>query len=836
MRFKEEVDEFIIETKTYQEEEIPAIRTVNFRSEAKPHLILNGKLEGSSANFVVDTGAEVTVVSEQQLSKLCCPVHQGEAVNLVGAIPGVKTEAYLYKQMSIQLGKEKFQWDVYVAPVEEDVILGLDFLMYHKANVDLANNEVCINGIPYGAKLRSEEGGSYKVSRISVHKRTVVPPQSAAHIKCKLEFPIDSEFAFQPNRKPNSVLLPHMVHDQSAESCTIVAINDTNKYITLKKDSYVGSAIEIQEIIDEKEQEDMEDDSSEGLDASDNYREEPSSLSSADRTAKILKTEIEPKRVSNSELPSHLAKLYETSTTELSPDEQMKLKQLLIEYQDIFSKDDSDLGHFKEMKFKIDTGDSQPVKHKMRRTPLGFEKEEEGHLNKMLENGIIRKSESSWASSPVLVRKKDGTVRYCLDYRDLNAKTVKDRWPLPSISECLDTLQGNAWFSTLDLAAGYWQFLIEEEDIPKTAFLTKFGLFEHVRMAFGLSNAPSFCQRAMELVLRGMTWKEVIAYLDDVLILGTDFDNHLQRLKKVFSRFRQYNLKLKPKKCHLFQVKVPFLGRIVSKAGVEVDPEKASAVKKYPIPKNTKDVERFLGFVNYHRDFIQNYADRSCLLYQLTGANPFEWTEEHTEAFNDLVNALSSTPVLAFPLSDEPFILDTDASDTAVGAVLSQVQDGQERVICYGSAVLAAAQRNYCTTRKELLAIIRFTRQFRHYLLGRSFTIRTDNGSLTWLMRFKNPSGQVARWLEELSQYEINIIHRKGKLHVNADTLSRVPDELEFCPNYDGTDVKDLPCGGCKFCTRAHNNWARFDDEIDDVIPLANRKIRLTRLAGNDST
>ena len=544
-------------------------------------------------------------------------------------------------------------------------------------------------------------------------------------------------------------------------------------------------------------------------------------------SASLFRTTISEKEA---ELPEHLVNLFDVSKVNLAPKDQTKLKNLLIEFQDVFSKGDSDLGCFTEMKFKINTEDATPVKHKMRRTPLGFEKEEEGHLKKMLENGIIRKSSSSWASSPVLVRKKDNSVRYCLDYRDLNAKTVKDRWPLPSISDCLDTLQGNAWFSTLDLAAGYWQFLIEEEDIPKTAFLTKFGLFEHIRMAFGLTNAPSFCQRAVELVLRGMTWKEIIAYLDDVIVLGKDVANHLERLRKVFTRFRRYNLKLKPKKCQLFQIKVPFLGRIVSKEGVQVDPEKVSAVKKYPIPRNTKEVERFLGFVNYHRDFIPNYAERSHRLYQLTGKNPFEWTDEHTQAFEDLSNALVTTPVLAYPSPEEPFILDTDASDTAVAAVLSQVQEGKERVICYGSAVLSPPQRNYCTTRKELLAIIRFTRQFRHYLLGRPVTLRTDNGSLTWLMRFKNPSGQIARWLEELSQYDFQIIHRKGKLHTNADALSRIPDHLEYCPNYDGTDVTELPCGGCKYCTRAHTTWSRFDNEVDDVIPLASKTVTVNRL------
>ena len=300
-------------------------------------------------------------------------------------------------------------------------------------------------------------------------------------------------------------------------------------------------------------------------------------------------------------------------------------------------------------------------------------------------------------------------MRYCLDYRDLNAKTVKDRLPLPSISSCLDTLEENEWFSSLDLASRYWQFQIDDRDIPKTAFLTKFELFEHIRMAFGLTNAPSFCQRCVKLVLRGMTWEEITAYFDDVMVLGKDFENHLDVLKRLCDWFRKFHLKLKPKKCHLFQKKVPFLERLVSRNGVEVDPEKVSAVERYPIPRNTKELEKCFEFANYHRDFIERFAERSHLLYQLTGNNEFIWTEEHTVAFEDLKKTLTSTPVLAYPIPEAPFILDTDASDVTVAGILSQVQDNKERVISYGSAVLSPQQKNYCTTREELLAIIRFT-------------------------------------------------------------------------------------------------------------------------------
>ena len=209
-------------------------------------------------------------------------------------------------------------------------------------------------------------------------------------------------------------------------------------------------------------------------------------------------------------------------------------------------------------------------------------------------------------------------------------------------------------------------------------------------------------------------------------------------------------------------------------------------------------------------------------LYALTGKAPFVWTEEHSKSFQALKTAVLSAEALAMSQKEGVFILDTDASDVAVGGQLSQVQGDKVRPIAFASKRLTPSQRKYCTTRKELLALITFTRQFRHYLLGRSFLIRTDHSSLAWLMRFKDIEGQLARWLEELAQFDMQIVHRKGKEHANADALSRLPDDIPRCDCYRaGSEVASLPCGGCKYCSRAHQQWARFEDDVDDVVPLA---------------
>ena len=253
-------------------------------------------------------------------------------------------------------------------------------------------------------------------------------------------------------------------------------------------------------------------------------------------------------------------------------------------------------------------------------------------------------------------------------------------------------------------------------------------------------------------------------------------------------------------------------------------------ITEWPQPKNRKEMEAFLGFMNYHRDYIGQFADLAEPLYQMVRKKAvFKWDTEQQAAFEALKIGAAQDNLLAFPNEQDPFILDTDASDYAVAGVLIQVQSGTERPIAFASKSLKDEQRRYCTTRKELLAVITFTRQFRHYLLGRPFLVRTDHHSLVWLTRFKKPIGQLARWLEELSQYNMSIIHRSGKLHGNADGLSRMSDNMEHCECYRaGCNVVDLPCGGCAYCTRAHQQWSRFESEVDDVIPLAIRSTGVT--------
>ena len=317
---------------------------------------------------------------------------------------------------------------------------------------------------------------------------------------------------------------------------------------------------------------------------------------------------------------------------------------------------------------------------------------------------------------------------------------------------------------------------VDPNDRQKTAFTTRRGLFEFSVMPFGLCNAPATFERLMETVLRGLQFETCLIYLDDIIVFGKTFEEMVDNLSKVFNRLETAGLKLKPKKCVLFARQVEFLGHIVSSEGISTSPAKTKAVESWMVPRNITEVRSFLGLCSYYRKFVKDFASIAKPLHDLTAKDKsFKWSEDCQISFDKLKQALMSEPILAHPDFSKEFILDTDASDKAIGAVLSQVIDGKERVCAYASRCLSKSERRYCVTRKELLAVTYFVKYFRHYLYGQQFLVRTDHSSLRWRMRFKNPEGQFARWIDVLSTYNFRIEHRPGRLHANADAMSRLP-------------------------------------------------------------
>uniref|UniRef100_A0A5S6QK60 RNA-directed DNA polymerase n=1 Tax=Trichuris muris TaxID=70415 RepID=A0A5S6QK60_TRIMR len=339
-------------------------------------------------------------------------------------------------------------------------------------------------------------------------------------------------------------------------------------------------------------------------------------------------------------------------------------------------------------------------------------------------------------------------------------------------------------------------------------------------MPFGLTGAAATFQRLMERVLAGLKWNTCLVYLDDIIVFRRTVDEHIEHLAQVLGRLQEAGLKANTGKCKLFCQEVRYLGHVIGKRGLEPDPSLTEKMRSYPIPKCLSEVQSFLGLASYYRKFIKNFAAIAKPLHQLTEKRkPFVWTPECTEAFRKLQAALLSEPVLQLPNFNTPFILDTDASDSAIGAVLSQVDEqGREHPVAYASRTLTRAEQRYCVTRREMLAVITFTDQFRPYL-QQKFTLRTDHGSLQWLRDFKNPDGQWARWQQKLQQYDFDIEHRAGSRHANADTLSRIP--CKQCGR-SATEVTSVPVNVVALENLEEMRTSQLDDE--DIAPILKAK------------
>ena len=486
--------------------------------------------------------------------------------------------------------------------------------------------------------------------------------------------------------------------------------------------------------------------------------------------------------------------------TILTPVEVEDLQHVLWEYADLFQMPGQGLGHTNVLKHTVRLmPGSKIIKTAPYRCNPKVREEISKQIQEMLDQGIIRPSESPYASPVVMVTKQDGSLRFCVDFRKLNAQTIADCHPIGRIDDSLDSL-GNArarYFSKVDLLSGFWQMELDEDSKHLTAFCCHEGLYEFERLPFGMKNSPSSFARLMQEVLRGLVWKVCLVFVDDIVIFSDTFQQHLDNLKLVFDRFRAANLKLKPKKCEFGKRKIQFLGHLVSEEGVEPLPDTCKAVQNFPRPTNVKQVRSFLGLSGFYRKYIEHYSKIATPLTNLTKKNvPFQWDELCQTVFELLKSALSSPPILAYPRYQEPFILTTDASSDSAGMVLSQVQDGKERVIAYGAKKFTRAEMNYGISDKEALAVILAVRHFEPYLKGTTFKLITDHSALKWMFGQKTVSGRIARWIAYMQQFNYTVEHKAGKSLGNADGLSR-QEEGDFRTTEDLDNITDdiLPPG-----------------------------------------
>jgi hypothetical protein len=500
------------------------------------------------------------------------------------------------------------------------------------------------------------------------------------------------------------------------------------------------------------------------------YQEEEENLEAANPAIFLAQVEVFTGEKVNSDL--HLGPL--------EYHQQNQFQQVLNDYVDICAKSQTQIGRTNVIKHKIITKDAIPISQPPYRCNPKHRNFLQEEINRMEKQGLIRKSASPWASPVVIVDKKGGDKRLCVDYRKLNAVTKADAYPLPRIDDMLESFSNATWFTTLDLASGYWQVAMEPADIEKTAFITPFGLYEFLVMPFGLAYAPGTFQRLMNRILQEYLGKFVAVYLDDVIIYskGT-LEQHLDHLRQVFETLRRANLKIKLKKCYFCFPNIHFLGHVVGREGIRPDPVKIEKIRNFPIPTNLTQLRSALGLFSYYRKFIKDFSKiAKPMLLLLKKETPFQWTDKQQRAFDYLKERLIQAPILTYPDFEQPFIIHTDASGTGLGAVLSQIrEDGKEHVVAYASRSLNKAECNYPITDQECLAIVWAIKYYQHYLGLRPFTIVTDHAALKWLKTSKLPKGRRARWIMELQQYDFKIQHRAGKANSNADALSRMFEE-----------------------------------------------------------
>jgi transposase InsO family protein/predicted aspartyl protease len=714
-------------------------------------------VNGRQFDCLLDTGCETSVVPpsmavglqlEPVNRKLIAANGSEIPVRGVTCIPG-------------EIGDVRITVRALVSDHVFDPMLGIDWLEDNEVVWDFAKGKIFIGGKSSVLKSRPDQVSWSR--RVMLAEDVVIPSSCEmdveTYLQCRtldgVDAPTGTVWVSEPHTAQPGVVSARTVVPDRVVGIPVRLINVNEAPVHLKKGSVVAEL----------------------------------------QPASLLTSEFELCDSSGAELHPTLEELVNQIDPSVPESIVCRLRALVGRHRGAFSTGPTDLGRTDIVVHSIDTNGAQPFHQPLRRHPTAYRAAIEEQLTELLDQGVVEPCQSPYASNLVLMRKKDGSIRCCVDFRKLHLQTRRDAYPLPRADACLEAMSGARWFSTFDMRSGYHQVCVDKRDLDKTAFICHRGLFRYKMMPFGLNNAGATFQRLMHTVLSGLTLEICLVYLDDIIVFSSTLEQHLERLEAVLVRISKCGMKLKASKCALMQKPVHFLGHVVSGDGVATDPEKARLVEQWPVPSDLGELRSFLGLTGYYRRYVEGYSRVASHLTELTKKGQrFIWSDACQQAFETLKRKLSSPPVFAMPNDQDTFVLDTDACDRSIGAVLTQIQNGVERVIAYGGRCLNRAESNYCITRKELLAVVYFIRHFRHFLVGRPFILRTDHAALTWLNRTRDPIGQNARWLEQLGEYAFEIQHRPGVRHGNADALSRRPcpprSPCSVCRPKDDTVVK----------------------------------------------
>lgn len=751
------------------------IDTAGFNNVSLPIINCNiGKLE---VKALIDSGAAVNIISQKIVDKLkqskCDYSFSSCSLKILGI---TNSQMFIDEQIevNIQLGKRIIKTKFCINPSvmnNYDCIFGLEFLVQNNIVIDCENYYIRNNDfkIKWEGNFNNDKTTSVNVCDLDevligyTTNKHVIPPRSELIIKIHTkDHRLNSELALiQPTR--------HSLESSWVVSHSVNTVNDKGEFF-VKVANFSKESIHINKGIKLVSIEPVE------------------PVTSEEKEVNIVEKDLE-----------HDFDLYggQFNLDHLKGDQKVKLLELLKKHAKVFANNVKQLTGCSTIAHRVYLTDEVPIKQKPYRTPHALKDELKNQINDLLDAGIISISDSPYASPIILVKKKNNSYRLVCDYRKLNLKTQPLPFPLPLITDLLDSLEGAKFYSSLDLCSGYWQMELDPKDRHKTAFCTEFGLYHWNRLPQGLKNAASSFQRLLEVVLAGLKEWNISTYLDDLIIASNTFEEHLQKLDMVFKRLDKHNLKVNPSKCQLVRNEITYLGFQVKEGKILPETRNIEAVKNFPIPINKKQVRSFLGLCNFYRKFIKDFASIALPLTNLTkGKTNFKWDEKAEKAFNQLKHALISYPCLILPDVNKDFVLHTDASGQAIGAVLSQKgEDGLLHPISYASKRLKDAETRYSTFERETLAVVWGINNFRQYLYGRKFKLFCDQKSLSYALKLKD-SGRVTRWALSLQNYDFEIEHIPGKNNIPADVLSRQINSGEVVD--DETSIQPFPLSRLK--------------------------------------
>ena len=684
---------------------------------------------------VIDTGSTISIVHPNLIEFLneSPKVKHGTRVRLLDSS---LTELNQVIRLEVEIDEEFFLHEFYIYDkLRYQVLLGLDFC--RKANFSINFDKDADEKINNSNLLSNDLKSDVRLKR-----EYIIPPKGLMKLECQLEFDIGLGY-FKPDKRIREEFYVDIQETiiEASNTCHIFVFNPKPIQTLLCNNLKIGTI----QSVTQNQMENL-----------------------------LVINEESEKKFSDKPFIIESKK----------PSEIKKLNELLESNRDLFGENVGQLGRAIGVQHEINLTTDEPVKLAAYRVSPKEKQIIREQVKEMLENKVIEESNSPYSAPVVLVKKKNGKIRFCIDYRKLNEVTIKDRHPLPLISDTINIMNNSKYFSVMDLLSGYWNVIIKPEDRHKTAFITPDGLYQWIVMPFGLTNSPGTFQRFMQKTMADILYKFVVVYLDDFLIFSSTFEDHLNHLRQFFERIRQFNLRLGIEKCRFLCSEVKYLGHLINGDGIKPDPDKIKAVEDFKTPKSVKDIQSFLGLTGYYRTFVKDYAFIADPLTKLLRKNTkFEWTTNCENAFQQLKQSLITTPILAQFKEDAENEIFCDACSYGMSAILGQVQDGKHVVISYNSKLFNPQQINYSITEKECLALVYAVKKYRHYIYGSHFTVYTDHNPLQFLMKIKNPNGRLTRWSMLLMEYDFTVEYKPGKKHQNADTLSRYP--------YDPADEKD---------------------------------------------